>query len=94
MKLFNNFISGFIIGLVLPALFIWIYLTRFYPSESNVWEIVSQLYPSILLGKLLMLSIFPDMILGFIFYKKDSFRIASGIITGGILYLIAAIFMM
>lgn len=93
MKRFNNFFLGLSIGLILPALFIWIYLARFYPSDSNVWQIVKELYPSTTLGKLLMLSIVPDLLVVFIFYKQDTFKIAGGAMFGAVIYLIGAIMM-
>lgn len=93
MKRFNNFFLGLSIGLILPALFIWIYLTRFYPSTENVWQIVKELYPSAILGKLLMLSIVTDLLVVFILYKQDTFKIAGGTMLGAVVYLIGAIMM-
>lgn len=93
MKRFNNFTLGLVIGLILPALFIWIYLARFYPSDENVWQIVKELYPSTTLGKLLMLSIVPNLLLVFILYKQDTFKIAGGTMLGAIIYLIGSIMM-
>ncbi|HLP04694.1 MAG TPA: hypothetical protein VK152_04615 [Paludibacter sp.] len=94
MSRFNRFIYGFIPGLILPVVFIWVYLNRFYPGDSTFLETIRQLYPGMILGKLLMLSIMPDLILVFAFYKSDSFKIASGFMVGGIPYLIASIFML
>lgn len=94
MSRFNRFIYGFIPGLLLPIAFIWVYLNRFYPSDLPFWETIKQLYPGLILGKLLMLSIMPDLILVFVFYKSDSFKIATGMMMGGIPYLIASIFML
>ncbi|MGC3978781.1 MAG: hypothetical protein QM751_11455 [Paludibacteraceae bacterium] len=94
MKRFNNFTLGLVLGLILPALFIWVYLAALYPVKISVTEIIKQLYPSVLLGKLLLLSIIPDLAMVFLFYKKDTFRMAGGIMLGAILYLIGAIFIM
>ena len=71
----------------------WIYLARFYPSDANVWQIVKELYPSATLGKLLMLSIVPNLLLVFILYKQDTFKIAGGTMLGAIIYLIGSIMM-
>src|ERR1035437_643568 len=99
MKRFNHFLYGFLPGLLLPIIFIWIYLNRFYPSNLSFFENLNQLYSGIilgklLLGKLLLLSSMPNLVLVFVFYKSDSFKIASGLLMGGMPYFIASIFML
>ena len=93
-KKYNHFLIGLLPGLILPALFIWVYLERFYPIDMVVWDILGQLYPGALLGKLLLLSIMPDLIFVFVFYKSDSFKIASGFMIGAMPYLIGSFAMM
>ena len=93
MKRFNNFTLGLVIGLILPALFIWIYLATLYTAEMSVTEIIKQLYPSVLLGKLFLLSIVPNLGIVFLFYKQDTFKIAGGAMLGAVIYLIGAIMM-
>ncbi len=94
MYRFNRFFYGFIPGILLPLLFLWLYLSRFYPADIPILEIVKQLFPSVMLGKLLLLSIMPNLIGVFIFYKQDSFRLGIGMMIGALPYLIAAMFMM
>ncbi len=94
MARFNYFLYGLIPGLILPILFMWIYLSRFYPADLSFFETLKLLYPSLLLGKLLLLSVMPNLILVFIFYKSDSFKIASGVLLGGMPYFIGSIFML
>ena len=94
MERFNHFLYGFIPGLILPVLFMWVYLNRFYPADISFFETLKQLYPGILLGKLLLLSIMPNLIIVFIFYKTEGFKIASGMLLGGMPYFIASIFML
>lgn len=94
MARFNHFLYGFIPGLLLPIAFMWVYLNRFYPDDLSFFETLRQLYPGILLGKLLILSVMPDLILVFAFYKTDSFKIATGALLGGMPYFIASIFML
>jgi len=94
MERFNHFLYGFIPGLILPVLFMWVYLNRFYPADISFFETIKQLYPGILLGKLLLLSIMPNLIIVFIFYKTEGFKIASGMLLGGMPYFIASIFML
>ena len=94
MGRFNHFLYGFIPGLLFPVLFMWVYLNRFYPADASFFETMKQLFPGVILGKLFMLSIMPDLIFVFVFYKSDSFKIASGMMLGAIPYLVASIFMM
>jgi len=91
---FNKFLYGFLPGLVFPVLFMWVYLNRFYPVELSFFETIKQLYPSVLLGKILMLAVMPNLALVFVFYKSDSFKIASGLMVSAMPYFIGSIFML
>jgi len=93
MKRFDHFLYGFVPGLLLPIAFMWVYLNRLYPGDFTFLETLKQLYPGVVFGKLLLLSIMPNLVLVFAFYKSDSFKIASGMIIGGMPYFIASIFM-
>ena len=94
MERFNKFLLGFIPGLIFPVLFMWVYLNRFYPIELSFFETLKELYPSMLMGKLLMLSVMPNLALVFVFYKSDSFKIASGLMVSAMPYFIGSIFML
>lgn len=94
MARFNKFLYGFIPGLLLPVIFMWAYLNRFYPNDLSFFETIKQLYPSALMGKLLLLSIMPDLLFVFVFYKSDSFKLATGMMIGGMPYFIGSIFML
>jgi len=94
MKRFNHFFYGFVPGLLLPVLFMWVYLNQFYPGNVSFLETLKQLYPGIILGKLLLLSSMPNLLFVFLFYKTDSFKIATGMLLGGMPYLITSIFLL
>ncbi|MDR3652054.1 MAG: hypothetical protein P4L34_03690 [Paludibacter sp.] len=94
MERFNHFLYGFIPGLIMPVLFMWVYLNRLYPADLSFVETLKQLYPGIILGKLLLLSTMPNLLLVFVFYKSDSFKIATGVLLGGMPYFISSIFML
>lgn len=94
MDRFNRFIYGFCIGLLLPIGFAWLFLVKFYPVDGSIFEALQQIFPSALLGKLCLLSIIPDLGLVFVFYKSDHFKLASGILIGGMPYLIGSIFLL
>ena len=91
---FNHFFYGFIPGLIFPVLFMWVYLNRFYPDDLSFFESLKQLFPGIILGKLLVLSIMSNLLFVFLFYKTESFKLAAGILIGGMPYFIASIFML
>jgi len=93
MKRFNKFLYGFIPGLLLPVGFMWIYLNRFYPVDQEFLDTIKQLHANKMLGSVLMLSVMPDLVLTFVFYKRDSFKIATGVLLSGMLYFIASIFL-
>ena len=94
MERFNHFLYGFVPGLLLPVLFMWVYLNRFYPGDLSFIDSLKSLYPGLIMGKLLLLSIMPNLIFVFVFYKTESFKLASGILLGGMPYFIASIFML
>ncbi|MEI6754915.1 MAG: hypothetical protein WCK78_17345 [Paludibacter sp.] len=94
MERFNKFVYGLIPGFILPVVFMWMYLHRFYPNNLSFIETIKEIWPGVIMGKLLILSIMPDLILVFVFYKSDSFRIATGILIGAMPYLISSFFMM
>jgi len=94
MERFNRFLYGFVGGVLFPALFLWIYLIRMYPHYESLGATLETLFPSVLLAKILLLSIFPNLLLTFVFYKTDSFKLATGILSGGMPYFIASLFML
>jgi hypothetical protein len=94
MQRFNHFLYGFIPGLLFPVVFMWLYLNRFYPGDLTFLETIKQLYPGVILGKLLLLSVMPNLMFVFVFYKTDSFKIATGMMIGGMPYLISSFFML
>jgi len=93
MKRFDNFLYGLLPGLLLPIAFMWLYLNQLYPGDLKFLEALKQLYPGVVFGKLLMLSIMPNLVLVYVFYKSDSFKIATGMLIGGMPYFITSIFM-
>lgn len=93
-KKIDRFLWGFIPGLIAPALVLLIYIDQTYESERAIIEILKFLYPSPLLGKMLMFSIMPNLAAVFLFYKQDTFKIAAGILGGAIFYLIPCFFML
>ena len=94
MERFNKFFYGFFPGLIIPVLFMWVYLNKFYPHDLSFIETIKELYPGILFGKLLLLSVMPNLALVFVFYKSDSFKLATGLLVAGMPYFILSILML
>lgn len=94
MARFNKFFYGFIPGLIIPVLFMWVYLNKFYPHNLSFFEIIKELYPGVLFGKLLLLSVMPNLALVFVFYKSDSFKLATGLLVSAMPYFIASVLML
>jgi hypothetical protein len=94
MEKLDKFLYGFSLGLVLPFLFIWLYLAALLPSYDGLFSTLSRIFPSVLFGKILIISILPNLALFFIAYKTDSFKISAGFMTSGMPYLIASFFML
>jgi len=90
----NNFWYGFVPGIFLPPIFIWLYLNQFSPFGTGYFDTIKLLYPSAILGKMLLLSAFPNLGLMFVFYKTDTFKLSAGILSGGMPYLISSFFML
>lgn len=94
MARFDKLWLGLVIGILVPITFLIVYLIILYPNFDGLYATILRLFPSAVFGKLLILSIFPNLVLCFIFYKLDTFRIAIGFIVGAIPYLITSFFML
>jgi len=88
MERFDRYWIGIVLGLLLPALFIVVYINQF-----NLWYtfqtfgmLLSQTY-----SKLLYLSVFPNMALIFVFYTMDAWRLSKGVLIGAFPYIIASV---
>jgi hypothetical protein len=88
MDRFDRYWIGILIGLLLPAAFGLTYI-----EVMNLW------YPLLTFGfraggvvsKLLMVSVFPDLALLFVFYTTDTWRLAKGVLIGALPYILASL---
>lgn len=95
MEKYNKFFLGFIPGLIIPVVFLWAYLTKFFPAENlSFLQEIRQLYPTPIMGKLLLLASMPNLALVFAFYKTDSFKLATGMLIAAMPYFIASVFLL
>lgn len=89
MERFDKYWIGIVIGLLLPAIFGLIYIDR-----MNLWQALSMMSfaSGSILNKLLLAVIFPDLALLFVFYQLEAWRLAKGLLTGAIPYMLASLF--
>lgn len=88
MDRFDRYWIGILLGLILPAAFGLIYIDLmglWYPLRSLQFDAGS------ILNKLLLVSVFPDMALIFLFYTTDTWRLAKGVLVGTMPYLLASL---
>ena len=73
MDRFDRYWIGILVGLILPAAFALIYI-----EAMNLWYPLQtlQFQAGGVLSKLLLVSIFPDLALIFVFYTTDTWRLA------------------
>jgi len=94
MQRFDKLWLGLCVGILIPTVFIIVYLMTFYKDFDALTSTLTRIVPSVLFGRLLILSIFPNLLSCFVFYKMDTFRIATGLLVGAVPYLIASFFML
>lgn len=88
MGRFDKYSIGIIIGLLLPALFGLTYI-----EVMNLWYPLQtlQFHAGGVLSKLLLVSVFPDIALIFVFYTTDTWRLSKGLLIGALPYILATI---
>ncbi|MBR6117264.1 MAG: hypothetical protein IKQ11_00195 [Paludibacteraceae bacterium] len=88
MDRFDRYWIGILVGLILPAVFMVIYV-----DVMNLWFVLDifRLRASTVLSKLLMVSVFPDMALIFLFYTTDTWRLSKGVVIGMMPYVLASL---
>ncbi len=100
MRHFDRYWIGFLLGLILPAAFgLW------YIDNHNLWYVLQAVSPfrgaggftpplggwGAVLGKLMLVSVFPDLALMFVFYTTDTWRLSKGVLLGAVPYLMASV---
>ena len=91
MDRFDRYWIGILIGLILPAAFGLTYI-----EVMNLWYPLKTLQFDVggVLNKLLMVSVFPDLALVFVFYTTDTWRLSRGVLAGSMPYILASLIVM
>jgi len=89
MDRFDRYWIGILIGLVLPAAFCVAYV-----DAMGLWYPIMtfKMQAGMVLNKLLLVSVFPDLALIFLFYTTDTWRLAKGVLIGAMPYILATIY--
>lgn len=87
MDRFDRYWIGIVLGLSLPAVVCFVYI-----DLMNLWYPLQtlQFHAGGILSKLLMVSVFPDLALIFVFYTTDTWRLAKGVLVGAMPYILAS----
>ena len=88
MDRFDRYWIGILAGLLIPAVFGLTYIDvmyLWYPLQTFQFQAGG------VLSKLLMVSVFPDLALIFVFYTTDTWRLAKGVLIGAMPYILATI---
>lgn len=88
MDRFDRYWIGLLIGLILPGAFGLTYI-----EVMNLWYALHtfQFDAGGVLSKLLLVSVFPDLALIFVFYTTDTWRLSKGVLAGAMPYVLAAL---
>ena len=91
MDRFDRYWIGILIGLILPAAFGLTYI-----EVMNLWYPLKTLQFDVggVLNKLLIVSVFPDLALVFVFYTTDTWRLSRGVLAGAMPYILASLIVM
>lgn len=88
MDRFDRYWIGILVGFLIPAVFGLTYI-----EVMNLWYPLQtlQFQAGGVLRKLLLVSVFPDLALIFVFYTTDTWRLAKGVLCGAMPYILASL---
>jgi len=87
MQRFDRYWIGIVLGLLMPALFVLLYLDHY-----NLWfllDVGKAAFPTF--SKMCLLSVFPNMAFVFVFYTLNTWNVSKGLLFGAFPYMIASI---
>lgn len=88
----NKLIVGIIIGLLLPMLMSLIMYFSLYKGDLSFFAFLEELLRIGSIGKLLSISVLPNLIVFFIAINKERLLAARGIVTATLVYAIVVLF--
>lgn len=96
-SVFNRYWIGIVVGLLLPTAFGLLYLYRMglwnsFFNSLTMHYMGDQMYA--LLGRVLLVAVFPNLALVFVTYKTEWWKTAKGLLVATMPYFIASIFLL
>lgn len=88
MGRFDKYWIGITLGLIIPAVFGLTYI-----DVMNLWYPLRtlQFHAGEVMSKLLLVSVFPNLALIFVFYTTDTWKLSKGLLIGSLPYILVAI---
>ncbi len=87
----NKLYIGLLIGLVLPIIMSFVLFYFLYKGDLEYWPFVMQMINMGSIGKLLSISVLPNLIVFLIAINKERLLAARGLVTSTILYALVVI---
>lgn len=87
----NKLIIGLLVGIVVPIIMSLILYTALYRGDLAFLPFLSEMVRMGSFGKLLSISVLPNLILFFIAINKERLLAARGIVTATLLYALVVI---
>jgi len=87
MQRFDRYWIGIVLGILLPAAFVLVYL-----SHYNLWFLLklgNDAFPTF--SKMCLLSVFPNLAFVFVFYTLNLWNVSKGLLFGAFPYMIASV---
>ena len=89
MQQLDKYWIGITLGLILPAVFGYVYIDHYSLWQSLRLFEADSIAP--LMSKLLLVSVFPNLALIFVFYTTNTWNLSKGVLIGAFPYMITAI---
>ncbi len=87
----NKLYIGILIGLVLPLIMSFVLYYFLYRGDLTYWPFLDQMINMGSIGKLMSISVLPNLIVFLIAVNKERLLAARGIVTSTIVYAIVVI---
>lgn len=89
----QELLRGFIPSLLLPIVFIFIFIELFYQGELNLHDVINGLFKSHHLSSLLAVGAMPNLILFFYAMNRERWQLGRGVVSATLLYGVAVMIM-
>ncbi len=86
MEKVNKFYIGFVAGVVIPLVFVYVFVGLRYHGELNLWQLLVRLYELRGLTALIAVAALPNLILFYFFLNKEYWEGGKGIIAAVLVY--------